>query len=83
MVRQSESSLSAANLASIQYREGTADLLVLLDADSERLATEDTQAQASNEVYRGIVAIYKSLGGGWSYPPGQVVSAEQTPTAHL
>ncbi|MNP09165.1 hypothetical protein D3C76_1012580 [compost metagenome] len=74
MVRHSESSLSAANLASIQYREGTADLLVLLDADRERLATEDTQAQASNEVYRGIVAIFKSLGGGWSYPPGQVVS---------
>lgn len=42
MVRQSESSLSAANLASIQYREATADLLVLLDADRERLATEDT-----------------------------------------
>jgi multidrug efflux system outer membrane protein len=42
MVRQSESSLSAANLASVQYREGTDDLLVLLDADRERLATEDT-----------------------------------------
>lgn len=74
MVRQSESSRSAANLASIQYREGTADLLVLLDAERERLAAEDNQVQAEIEVYRGIVAIYKSLGGRWSYPARQVVS---------
>jgi len=65
LVRQSESSRSAANLASIQYKEGTADFLVLLDAERERLAAEDTQAQAEIEVYRGIVAIYKALGGGW------------------
>ncbi|WP_268796550.1 efflux transporter outer membrane subunit [Pseudomonas huanghezhanensis] len=65
LVRQSESSRSAAKLASIQYREGTADFLVLLDAERERLAAEDTQAQAEIEVYRGIVAIYKALGGGW------------------
>ena len=65
LVRQSESSRSAANLASIQYKEGVADFLVLLDAERERLAAEDTQAQAEIEVYRGIVAIYKALGGGW------------------
>ncbi|WP_296187540.1 efflux transporter outer membrane subunit [Pseudomonas sp. UBA1879] len=65
LVRQSEASRSAANLASIQYKEGTADFLVLLDAERERLAAEDTQAQAEIELYRGIVAIYKALGGGW------------------
>ena len=26
---------------------------------------EDAQAQAEIELYRGIVAIYKALGGGW------------------
>lgn len=65
LVRQSEASRAAANLASIQYKEGTADFLVLLDAERERLAAEDTQAQAEIEVYRGVVAIYKALGGGW------------------
>jgi multidrug efflux system outer membrane protein len=65
LVRQSEASRSAANLASIQYREGTADFLVLLDAERERLAAEDSQAQAEIDLYRGIVAIYKALGGGW------------------
>jgi outer membrane protein, multidrug efflux system len=65
LVRQSESSRKAADLANIQYREGTADFLVLLDAERERLAAEDSQAQAEIELYRGIVAIYKALGGGW------------------
>ncbi len=65
LVRQSESSRAAANLANIQYREGTADFLVLLDAERERLAAEDSQAQAEIDLYRGIVAIYKALGGGW------------------
>ncbi len=65
LIRQSESSRAAADLAEIRYREGTADFLVLLDAQRERLAAEDTQAQAEVDLYRGIVAIYKALGGGW------------------
>lgn len=65
IMRQSESSRAAANLASVQYREGTADFLVLLDAERERLAAEDSQAQAEIDLYRGIVAIYKAMGGGW------------------
>ncbi|MDY7560350.1 TolC family protein [Pseudomonas sp. 10B1] len=65
LIRQSESSRKAAELASIQYREGTADFLVLLDAERERLAAEDSQALGEIDTYRGIVAIYKALGGGW------------------
>ena len=30
-----------------------------------KLAAEDSQAQAEVDLYRGIVAIYKALGGGW------------------
>ena len=65
LIKQSESSRKAADLASIQYREGTADFLVLLDAERERLAAEDSQALGEIDTYRGIVAIYKALGGGW------------------
>ncbi len=66
--KQSEASRAAADLASIQYREGTVDYLVLLDAERERLSAEDAQAQAEVDQYRGIVAIYKALGGGWQVP---------------
>lgn len=65
LVRQVEASRAAAEQAAVRYREGTEDFLVLLDAERERLAAEDAQAQAEVELYRGIVAIYKALGGGW------------------
>jgi len=65
LVRQSEASRAAAEQAAIRYREGTVDFLILLDAERERLAAEDAQAQAEVELYSGIVAIYKALGGGW------------------
>ncbi|WP_373388234.1 efflux transporter outer membrane subunit [Pseudomonas alcaligenes] len=65
LVRQVEASRAAAEQAAVRYREGTEDFLVLLDAERERLAAEDAQAQAEIELYRGTVAIYKALGGGW------------------
>ncbi|MGA4475804.1 efflux transporter outer membrane subunit [Ectopseudomonas chengduensis] len=65
LVRQAEASRAAADQAAIRYREGTVDFLVLLDAERERLAAEDAQASAEVELYSGIVAIYKALGGGW------------------
>ena len=72
LIRQSESGRAAADLAEIRYREGTADFLVLLDAQRERLAAEDAQVLAEVNLYRAIVAIYKALGGGWQ--PDTVVA---------
>ena len=65
LMRQSDASRKAADLASVRYREGTVDYLILLDAERERLSAEDAQAQGEVELYHGIVAIYKALGGGW------------------
>ena len=65
LLRQSDASRAAAEQARVRYREGEVDFLVLLDAERERLSAEDAQAQAEVELYRGIVAIYKALGGGW------------------
>lgn len=73
LMRQSDASRKAAALASIRYREGTVDYLVLLDAERERLSAEDAQAQGEVELYRGIVSIYKALGGGWQ--PDTLASA--------
>jgi multidrug efflux system outer membrane protein len=72
LMRQSDASRKAADLASVRYREGTVDYLVLLDAERERLSAEDAQAQGEVDLYRGIVSIYKALGGGWQ--PDSVAS---------
>jgi multidrug efflux system outer membrane protein len=74
LIRQSNSSRAAADIAGLQYKEGTADYLVLLDAERERLNAEDAQALGETEQYRSIVAIYKALGGGWDAGSGSGVS---------
>jgi len=74
LIKQSESSRAAADLAAIQYKEGTVDYLVLLDAQRERLNAEDAQALGETDQYRGIVAIYKALGGGWDSGDGRIAS---------
>lgn len=66
LVRQTEASRAAAEQATLRYREGQTDYLTLLDAERQRLTAEDTQAQAEVDVYSGIVAIYRALGGGLS-----------------
>ena len=60
--RQSE---RAASIAQVRYREGITDFLTLLDTQRTQLQAEDAVAQSEAQVYTGIVAIYKALGGGW------------------
>jgi len=60
---QAEASRRAAELAEIQYREGVADFLTLLDAQRTQLEAEDGVAQAQTAVNVDVVAIYKALGG--------------------
>jgi outer membrane protein, multidrug efflux system len=60
---QAVASRRAAELAEMQYREGAADYLVLLDAQRTLLDAEDEVAQAEADVNVSVVAIYKALGG--------------------
>jgi multidrug efflux system outer membrane protein len=60
---QADASRRAADLAQIQYREGVADFLTLLDAQRTQLEAEDAVAQAQTAVNVDVVAIYKALGG--------------------
>ena len=60
---QAQASRRAAELADIQYREGVADFLVLLDAQRTQLDAEDSVARAETDVNVSVVAIYKALGG--------------------
>lgn len=77
LIRQSEASRKAADLAEVRYREGSVDYLVLLDAQREQLAAEDAQASAEEDLYHGIVAIYKALGGGWQVADGNAAMAQR------
>ncbi|MDC8013987.1 efflux transporter outer membrane subunit [Tahibacter soli] len=63
LVDQAQASRRAAQLAEIQFREGGADFLLLLDAQRTLLSAEDAVAQAETDVNTGAVAVYKALGG--------------------
>jgi multidrug efflux system outer membrane protein len=57
-------SRQAEELARIQYKEGIASLLDVLDAQRQRLETETTLLTARANVGQSYAALYKALGGG-------------------
>jgi multidrug efflux system outer membrane protein len=63
VIEQAQASRRAAQLAEIQYREGSINFLVLLDAQRTLLQAEDELAQAETAANTGAVSVYKALGG--------------------
>jgi NodT family efflux transporter outer membrane factor (OMF) lipoprotein len=55
----------AVELSMIQYREGIADYIRVLDSQRFLLLQQDLEAQARGKVAASWVAVYKALGGGW------------------
>ena len=73
--RAAESARNAAQMARIQYEAGAVDFQTVLDTDRTRLTAEDGLASAEADLLTSVIALYKSLGGGWSadgnYPEKQ------------
>ena len=63
VLEQAQASRRAAQLAQIQYREGSINFLVLLDAQRTLLQAEDELAQVEAAANTSAVAVYKALGG--------------------
>jgi multidrug efflux system outer membrane protein len=60
-----KASRRAAELAHERYDSGATDFLAVLDADRVALEAEDQLAQTQTQTAVALVAVYKSLGGGW------------------
>ena len=65
--RQAE---TAAQLARVRFEAGVTDFLAVLDAEREALSQRDALVQAQVGTAGALVAVYRSLGGGWT-PPAQ------------
>jgi len=59
-------SQSYLRLAQVQYRQGLADYLIVIDAERTLLANQLSLAQAVNLQMAASVHLIKALGGGWS-----------------
>jgi multidrug efflux system outer membrane protein len=55
----------ATDRARILYEKGVESFLPVLDAERSLYATEDALAQSDRSCTLALVALYKSLGGGW------------------
>jgi outer membrane protein TolC len=56
----------ALDLARNRYDRGLIDFLSVLDAERSTLFAQDAFAQSSLSVSADLIALYKSLGGGWN-----------------
>ena len=54
----------SANLAFIQYQSGATDYSTMISAQQVLLSDKDSLAVAQGAVPLGLIAVYRSLGGG-------------------
>lgn len=66
----------SVQLASQLYTNGLADFLDVLEAQRQLLTVERQLAESQANVSAGLVAVYKSLGGGWATAPEQTIDPE-------
>jgi NodT family efflux transporter outer membrane factor (OMF) lipoprotein len=62
---QVEQTQRQLGLARQQYQRGETDFLHVLDAQRQSLAAEQQEADSRATISSNLVALYKSLGGGW------------------
>ncbi|WP_051101906.1 efflux transporter outer membrane subunit [Solimonas variicoloris] len=69
-----QASARAVQLARVRFEAGAADFIDVLDAERSLLDAEDQLAQARTQTATSLVALYKSLGGGWQGAAPQTLS---------
>nr|MDP9128431.1 TolC family protein [Pseudomonadota bacterium] len=65
----------AAAISRQRYKEGLTSFLEVLDAERTLYASESQMTAAEAATAQDLVAVYKSLGGGWRQAPGPEVNA--------
>jgi NodT family efflux transporter outer membrane factor (OMF) lipoprotein len=63
------SSRKAFEISETRLREGTIDLVTLLNTQQTLFQAQDTLAQARLDRLQAVVALFQALGGGWQKPP--------------
>jgi NodT family efflux transporter outer membrane factor (OMF) lipoprotein len=66
--REVESAREAFQISQLQYRQGTTDLLTVLQAQQTLFSAEDQLAQIILAHRQAMVHLYEALGGGWMEP---------------
>ncbi len=59
------SAIRSTHLALVRYREGESDYTPVLDSERQQLRVETSLTNSSGDIAKAVVALYRSLGGGW------------------
>lgn len=70
LMESAQASEKAVELARLRYRYGVSDFLTVLDAERTLLEAQDQLAQSETTTATALIAVYKSLGGGWEIEEG-------------
>ena len=62
---QARASAEAFRISELQYREGTIDILSLLNAQQQLFTAQDSLVQVKLGRLRTSLSLYNALGGGW------------------
>lgn len=69
--REVDAAREAFQISQLQYRQGTTDLLTVLQSQQTLFSAEDQLAQITLARMQSVVHLYEALGGGWIEQPGE------------
>ncbi len=76
LLAATEQARRAAELAQFQYTDGLSDFQAVLVSERALADLEDQLAEVDAALATNLVALYKSLGGGWEHSdPAQLVAS--------
>jgi len=67
----------AAELANIQYREGSVDFQRVVSSEAALVSQQDQWTRARGDVAINLIGLYKALGGGWALREGKPVVSQE------
>jgi NodT family efflux transporter outer membrane factor (OMF) lipoprotein len=70
LTQANTSATQSTKLALIRYKEGESDYTTVIDVERQQLQVETALANAKGDVSQALVALYRSLGGGWQIRDG-------------
>jgi outer membrane protein, multidrug efflux system len=71
LAREVGAAREAFQISQLQYRQGTTDLLTVLQSQQTLFSAEDQLAQTTLARMQAVVHLYEALGGGWVEQPGE------------
>jgi multidrug efflux system outer membrane protein len=71
LTREVEAAREAFTIAKLQYRQGSTELLTVLQAQQTLFSAEDQLAQSTLARMQAVVHLFQALGGGWVEHPDE------------